>query len=73
MARSYWVIEDCETCFGLGLNPANVDDICPHCRGYAEVPMRVSGLALSGPAEDYREKYSTRALAVAQIDQFYVE
>lgn len=73
MATPYWVIEDCEECFGAGLNPDNPDDICSRCRGYAEVPMRISGLALLGSSDDYRDKYRTRNQAIAHIDPFYVK
>lgn len=66
-----WHIMICETCFESGLNPDNVEELCPICRGYAEYPQKVDGMALLldwEPGELYRSKRQ----AVAAIDPFYV-
>lgn len=72
MAKAYWVIEDCETCFGLGLDPENADDICPDCRGYDVTPLKIDEwLATFGGGEEWREKFRTKRAAVMAIDPFY--
>lgn len=70
MAKSYWVIEICDTCFGVGLNPEDPEDICPDCRGFDEIPLKIEGLALL-LSEDYRQKFRTRKEAVKAIDPWY--
>lgn len=67
---AYWVIEQCETCFGIGLDPANPETICPDCRGLDVAPLKIDGLALMGGG-DYRQKFSTRKETITAIDPWY--
>lgn len=39
--KTRYTTGECPSCFGSGLNPANVDDNCPKCHGYGQVPVRV--------------------------------
>jgi hypothetical protein len=75
MARKVWFIRECEPCFGSGLDPGDVEDICGTCRGYGEIPDKLEGLGLLAIPEWMQwgtDLFRTRREAIAAIDAWYV-
>lgn len=67
-----WLLRDCNICYESGLNPENVEELCPACRGYCLYPTKLEGMAL---LVDWDPDYifPSRRAAVAAVDPFYLK
>ena len=65
--RAVWYLGWCEFCYGSGLDPRNVERLCPICHGYDFAPYKLEGLALLGAAE-FAPLFRTRRAARQAIE-----
>lgn len=64
-----YAVISCDECFGMGLDPKDVEALCPACRGYEVVPYAIRGGIARAVFADYEDVFATRYEAIVAITE----